>query len=150
VAGTYVSNGYRYLEDIILKWREDTVSVFIKVLPHRSIPNLELRVREFQPSEAFEPEVIASTYDDDRGWIPNAPVRTMPFAIPYTHYVESGRLELWARESYLWKLRLTQHRPGRALLALVGLQDVPMLTNVSSIFQHTSKFSINFIKLTGL
>jgi hypothetical protein len=131
--GLYISKDYQYLEDIILGWRKDTVSVFIKVLPYKAIPNLELRVREFRPSKAFQPVVIARTFDDDHGWIPKPPVRTKPFAIPYTHYVECGRLELWARESYMWKLRLTQHRPGRSLLAFVGLQDVPLLTSVSSI-----------------
>jgi hypothetical protein len=137
--GIYLRKDYKYLEDIILRWREDTISVFVKALPNQAIPSLELRVREFQPSKAFKPDVIASVYDDDHGWIPNPPVRTKPFAIPYTHYVECGRLEIWAKESYRWKLRWTQHRPGRSLLAFVGLQDVPLLTSVSCIIQPLPK-----------
>jgi hypothetical protein len=137
--GIYLRKDYKYLEDIILRWREDTISVFVKALPNQAIPSLELRVREFQPSKAFKPDVIASVYDDDHGWMPNPPVRTKPFAIPYTHYVECGRLEVWAKESYRWKLRWTQHRPGRSLLAFVGLQDVPLLTSVSCIIQPFPK-----------
>jgi hypothetical protein len=75
----------------------------------------------------------------------------MPYAIPYIHYVESGRLQLWARESYLWKLRRTQHMPGRSLLAVVGLQDVLTLTNVSSVFQSSPRtWRPDFMKLTRL
>lgn len=137
--GIYLSKDYKYLEDIILRWREDTISVFVKVLPSKAIPSLELRVREFQPSKAFKPNVFRSVYDDDHGWMPNPPVRTKPFAIPYTHYVECGRLEVWAKESYRWKLRRTQHHPGRSLLAFVGLQDVSLLTSVSCIIQPFPK-----------
>jgi hypothetical protein len=151
LTGTYISNDYQYLEDIIAKWREDTVPVYVKALPYLSIPNLELRVRAFQPSRAFQPDVHMVWFDDDHGWISLPPVRTMPYAIPYTHYVESGRLELWARESYLWKLRWTQDMPGRSLLAVVGLQDVPTLANVSSVFQNRPRtLHSNCMKLTGL
>jgi hypothetical protein len=134
-----------------VKWHEDTVPIYVKVLPCQSMPNLELRVRAFQPSRVFQPDVYMMSFDDDHGWISYPPVRTTPYAIPYTHYVESGRLELWARESYLCKLRRTQHKPGRALLAVVGLQDVPTLTNVSSVFQSSPRtWGPNFMKLTRL
>jgi hypothetical protein len=62
-----------------------------------------------------------------------------PVQFHITHYVESERLELWDRESYSWKLRWTQHMSGRSLLAVVGLQAVPTLTNVSSVFQSPPK-----------
>ena len=151
MTGTYISNDYQYLADIIVKWHEDTVPIYIKALPYQSIPNLELRVQTFQPSRAFQPDVHAAWFDDDRGWVSNPPVRTIPYAIPYTHYVESGRLELWARESYSWKLRWTRHMPGRSLLAVVGLQDVPTLTNVSFVFQNGPRtLHPNFVKLTRL
>jgi len=151
LTGTYISNNYQYLEDIIVKWHEDTVPVYVKALRCQSIPNLELRVRAFQPSRAFQPVVRVRWFDDDYGWISNPPVRTMPYAIPYTHYVESGRLELWARESYSWKLRRSQHRPGRSLLAVVGLQDVPTLANVSCVFQNGPRtLHSDFMKLTRL
>jgi len=52
-------------------------------------------------SKAFRPDVIASTFGDDHGWIPNPLVRTKQFAIPYAHYAERGRLELWARKAHV-------------------------------------------------
>jgi hypothetical protein len=67
LTGTYISNDYQYLEAIIVKWHEDTVPVYVKALPCQSIPNLELRVREFQPSRAFQPDVHMRWFDDDYG-----------------------------------------------------------------------------------
>jgi hypothetical protein len=111
-------------------WHEDTTSVFIKVLPESGIPNLELRVRRFQPTALFNAWTQYRTFDDELGWLVQSPVKTMPFAIPYTHYVESGRLELWARESYKWKLHKLRHEAGRSLIYTVGLEGLAAFNEV--------------------
>jgi hypothetical protein len=141
--GTYVGHDYKYLEDIILSWHEDTVPIFIKALPRHMMPNLELRIRKFVPSKSFEPTSRKSTFDDRFGWIKCPSVQTAPFAIPYTQYVECGRLEWWARESYRYKLLGARNKPGRSLLSTVGLQDV--LNNVSLIPHQRLHISYSYV-----
>jgi len=125
--------GYDYLEDIIVRWQEDTVSVFVRVLSPSFYPDLELRVRSFEPSSSFKLAQIVRWFDDEKGWVPGRRVRTKPFAIPYTYYVESGRLELWARESYKRKLQSNRNVPGRSLLSLVGLHETSLVSQVRPI-----------------
>jgi hypothetical protein len=92
----------------------------------------------FESTDGFQPFVWAVEFDDFRGWVPNLPVKTMPLAIPYTQYMECGRLQLWVEESYRWKLSRNRNRPGRALLSSIMLQDPSILKNVS-ICNHVVK-----------
>jgi hypothetical protein len=89
---------------MVHSWHAETVTILIKVLPVHEIASLELRVREFKPSVQFQPYIYSRSFDDKLGLLPSRTVRTRPYAIPYTHYVECGRLEMWARESLRWKL----------------------------------------------
>jgi hypothetical protein len=110
------------------------------VLPEPSIPNLELRVREFKPSSSFDPYTSWSTFHDQLGWLPSRTACTRPYAIPYTDYVGCGKLEIWAKESLRWKLERYKNSAGRSLLSTLGREGKKVFRNVS--------FRLNFRPLT--
>jgi hypothetical protein len=122
---------YAYLDTMVSSWYADTVTIFIKVSRAHESPNLELRVREFRPSEQFQPYISSRVFVDMIGLLPPRTFRTRPYAIPYTHYVECGRLEMWARASLRWKLEQNKDRPGRTLLSTLSLQGQEVFANVS-------------------
>ena len=80
-----------------MSWHEDTVSVSLQSLPVDGMPKLEVRVRSFEPSTTYDP-VVTTNWWSEEGWIPEPPVETLPYAIPYTQYIECPRLEIWARD----------------------------------------------------
>lgn len=129
-SGLYLDRQWPYLEESIVSWHEDTVSVYLQALRDPTMPKLELRVRRFDPSPTYDP-VVSCCWWTEGGWIPEPPVETQPYAIPYTQYVECSRLEMWARESYKFKLHSTKGASGRALLSAVGLQDPRYFEDVS-------------------
>ena len=128
--GFLLHDDYKYLDSVILGWQGESVPIFIKALPYIKT-SLELRVRRFRPSVGFQENSYAKVFDDYKGWIQQDVVRTHPYAIPFTQYVEMGRLELWARESLRQKFEHVKWEPGRALLASIGLQDYTRLKHVS-------------------
>jgi hypothetical protein len=129
--GDHLGRSYAYLDSMVSSWYTDTVTIFIKVLRAHESPNLELRVREFRPSEQFQPYISSRAFNDMIGLLPPRTVRTRPYAIPYTHYVECGRLEMWDRASLRWKLEQNKDSPGRALLSTLSLQGQEVFANVS-------------------
>lgn len=93
-SGLYLGHQWPYLENSIISWHEDTVNVYLQALRDCTMPKLEISVRRFDPSPAYDP-VVRCCWWTEGGWIPEPPVETMPYAIPYTQYVECPRLEMW-------------------------------------------------------
>jgi hypothetical protein len=71
-------------------------------------------------------------------------VFTEPYAIPYTEYVDCRQLELWARESYKYKMLGSLGVAGRALLAMVALQDAMNMSQARSSLFHFSTTAADF------
>ncbi|PMD29607.1 hypothetical protein L207DRAFT_538785 [Hyaloscypha variabilis F] len=120
---------YAYLDSMVSSWQAETTNISIKVLPEPNIPNLELRVRGFRPSSSFDPYTSWSSFDDQLGLLPSRTACTRPYAIPYTDYVECGKLEMWAKESLRWKLERYKNSAGRSLLSTLGLEGRKVFRN---------------------